>query len=113
MTNRSRLAILAGSTLLALFLAVTTAEAQPLTFDQAAYVTCRDAQAMSPDARRSVATFLAEHSARHRGVTIPEDARGGNLGMLVRGGCTLAPDSYLFTVIDRAILVELDQLPKR
>lgn len=68
---------------------------------------------MMPDARRSFATFLAEHSARRRGATIPEDARGGNLGMVVRGGCTLAPDSYLCSVIDRAILAELDKLPKR
>jgi putative flavoprotein involved in K+ transport len=29
------------------------------------------------------------------------------------GGCTLAPDAYLFTVIDRAITAELSKLPKR
>ena len=33
--------------------------------------------------------------------------------MLVRGGCTLAPDAYLFTVIDRAIVAEQAKLPKR
>ncbi len=57
--------------------------------------------------------FLAEHSARYRGVMLPEDERGGQLGMLVRGGCTLAPDAYLFTVIDRAILAEKDRLARR
>jgi hypothetical protein len=93
--------------------AVSTAQAQSLKFDTAVYVTCREAQAMTPDARRSLAVFLAGHSAAHRGVTIPEDARGGNLAMLVRGGCTLAPDAYLFTVIDRAIQAEIGQLPKR
>ena len=101
----------------ALLAATTAAQAQtpaaPLNFEQAAYITCREAQAMNVDARRSVAVYLAEHSARYRGVVIPEDQRGGQLAMLVKGGCTLAPDAYLFTVIDRAILAEKDKLPKR
>jgi hypothetical protein len=99
----------------ALLVAATAAQAQnaPLNFEQAAYITCREANAMNVDARRSLAVYLAEHSARYRGVTIPDDQRGGQLAMLVRGGCTLAPDAYLFTVIDRAILAEKDKLPKR
>ncbi len=95
-----------------LFLAAT-AQAQPLNFDQAAYITCREAHAMKAEARKQLALFLAEHSARYRGVSIPDDDRGGQLAMLVRGGCTLAPDAYLFTVIDRAIQAEKDKLPKR
>ncbi len=102
----------AGALLLCL---ASTAEAQmaPLNFDQAAYITCREAHAMNPEARKSLAVFLAEHSARYRGVVLPEDERGGQVGLLVRGGCTLAPDAYLFTVIDRAIVAEKDKLPKR
>ena len=98
-----------------LLVAATAAQAQtaPLNFEQAAYITCREAQAMNVEARRSLAVYLAEHSARYRGVAIPDDPRGGELAMLVRGGCTLAPDAYLFTVIDRAILAEKDKLPKR
>jgi hypothetical protein len=93
----------------------TTAHAQmaPLNFEQSAYITCREANAMNVEARKSLAIFLAEHSARYRGVSIPDDQRGGQLALLVRGGCTLAPDAYLFTVIDRAILAEKDKLPKR
>jgi hypothetical protein len=30
---------------------------------------------------------------------------------VLRGGCTLAPDAYLFTVIDRAITAELTKCP--
>ncbi len=99
----------------ALVIAATAAQAQtaPLNFEQAAYITCREANAMNVDARRSIAVYLAEHSARYRGVVIPDDPRGGELAMLVRGGCTLAPDAYLFTVIDRAIVAEEDKLPKR
>lgn len=81
-------------------------------FEQAAYVTCREAQAMKPDARRQLAIFLAEHAARYRGVAVPNDERGTQLAHLVRGGCTLAPDAYLFTVIDRALVAELPRLPK-
>jgi hypothetical protein len=89
------------------------AQTAPLNFNQAAYVTCREAHAMNVEARKSLAIFLADHAARYRGVTIPDDQRGGELAMLVRGGCTLAPDAYLFTVIDRAIIAEKDKLPKR
>ena len=91
------------------------AEAQlpPLSFDRAAYITCREAQAMQPEARRTLAVYLADHAARHRGVAIPENEQGAQLAHLVRGGCTLAPDAYLFTVIDRALVAELARLPKR
>ena len=46
-------------------------------------------------------------------MVIPDGEQGAQLAHLVRGGCTLAPDAYLFTVIDRAILAELPKLPKR
>jgi hypothetical protein len=68
---------------------------------------------MQPEARKTLAIFLAEHVARYRGVAIPSDDRGTQVAYLVRGGCTLAPDAYLFTVIDRAILAEMSKLPKR
>jgi hypothetical protein len=68
---------------------------------------------MQPEPRKAMAIFLAEHAARYRGVMIPEGEIGAQIGLLVRGGCTLAPDAYLFTVIDRAILAELPKLPKR
>jgi hypothetical protein len=100
--------------------AVSTAQGQvaqtpslPTTFDGAAYVTCREAQMMPPEARKQLAMMLAEHAARHRGVVIPSDQRGTELAYLVRGGCTLAPDAYLFTVIDRAITAEMSKLAKR
>jgi hypothetical protein len=99
----------------ALLAASTSVQAQmpPLNFDQAAYVTCRDAHAMQPQARQALALYLADHAARHRGVAIPENEQGAQLAHLVRGGCTLAPDAYLFTVIDRALVAELPKLPKR
>ena len=98
-----------------LFVAATTAQAQmaPTNFDQAAYITCKEANAMAPEPRKQLAIFLANHAAAYRGVMLPDGDQGAQLAHLVRGGCTLAPDAYLFTVIDRAILAELPKLPKR
>ncbi len=99
----------------AVVLVAASAQAQtpPLNFDQAAYITCKEAHAMRPEARKALAIFLAEHSARYRGVVVPDGEMGAQLGHLVRGGCTLAPDAYLFTVVDRAIVAELPRLAKR
>ena len=99
----------------ALLLAATAAQAQmpPTNFDQAAYITCKEAHAMQPEARKTLAIFLAEHASRYHGVTIPDGPQGAQIAYLVRGGCTLAPDAYLFTVIDRAIIAEMSKLPKR
>ncbi|MBN9514342.1 MAG: hypothetical protein J0H97_13130 [Alphaproteobacteria bacterium] len=99
----------------AFVLVAASAQAQtpPLNFDQAAYITCKEAHAMRPEARKALAIFLAEHSARYRGVVVPDGEMGAQLGHLVRGGCTLAPDAYLFTVVDRAIVAELPRLAKR
>jgi hypothetical protein len=105
-----RLAALAFS----LTILPSLAQAQSsLTFDQAAYITCREAQAMAPDARRAVAILLAEHAARRRGARIPDGEAGAQLALLVRGGCSLYPDAYLLTVVDRAIVADLPKLPKR
>ena len=102
---------LAGAVLVAS--ASAQAQTAPLSFDQAAYVTCREANTLQPEPRKALALFLAEHAARMHGVVIPDNELGAQLAHLVRGGCTLAPDAYLFTVIDRAITAELSKLPKR
>ena len=90
-----------------------TSAAPTLTFERAVFITCREAHSMQPEARKALAYYLAEYSARYRGVTLPEDSRGAQVGYLVRGGCTLYPDEYLFAVIDHAIVSELAHLPKR
>src|SRR3981081_1970276 len=99
----------------ALLLVATAAQAQmsPTNFDQAAYITCKEAHAMQPEARKTLAIFLAEHASRYHGVTIPDGSQGAQIAYLVRGGCTLAPDAYLFTVIDRAIIAERTKGAKR
>lgn len=114
MTSRFLLAL--GALSVGSVIAVSApAQAQmpALNFDQAAYVTCKEAHAMNPEARKALAVFLADHSARMRGVVIPDGDLGAHLAHLVRGGCTLSPDAYLFTVVDRAIVAESSKLPKR
>ena len=113
----SRLLLALGALSVASVVAVSASAQQaampPLNFDQAAYITCREAHAMNPEARKALAVFLAEHSARVRGVMIPDGEQGAQLAHLVRGGCTLSPDAYLFTVVDRAIVAESSKLSKR
>lgn len=104
---------LAACALLAVSAMAVQAQMPPLNFDQAAYITCKQAHDMAPEPRKMLAAYLAEHSSRVRGVVIPDNEIGAQIAYLVRGGCTLAPDAYLFTVIDRAILAELSKLPKR
>ena len=103
---------LAGAALCALASLAVQAQTS-MSFDQSAYVTCREAEAMPPDARRALAIFLADHVSRKRGVVIPEGELGSQIGYLVRGGCTLTPDAYLFAVIDRAVQAEAGKLPRR
>jgi len=108
-----KIKFLAATAALSLLAGAAQAQMPPLNFDQAAYITCKEAHAMNPEARKALAVFLVEHSARMRGVVIPDGEQGAQLGHLVRGGCTLSPDAYLFTVVDRAILAEMAKLPKR
>ena len=114
-----KLAIVTGAVALLGLASATQAQvtqpamAAPTSFDQAAYITCREAHMMPSEPRKLLAVFLANHAARYHGVVIPDDERGTQLAHLVRGGCTLAPDAYLFTVIDRAIIAETGKLPKR
>ena len=103
-------ALLVGS---AAVQAQTATPAPTLSFERAVFITCKEAHDLQPEARKALSYYLAEYSARYRGVVLPEDSRGEQVGYLVRGGCTLAPDAYLFTVIDRAIVAELKNLPKR
>lgn len=112
MTSRT-LAALVALGILTTGASAAFAQSASLNFDRAAYVTCREAHILPPDQRIALTIFLAEHVARHRGVTIPDGEMGVQLASLVRGGCTLSPDAYLFSVIDRAVAVESRRLPKR
>lgn len=76
--------------------------------ERAIYLTCREVSEMTAQDRQAIAVALGRHSATHRGLQLPLPAEAGDdLAYLVRGGCTLYPDAYLFAVIDRAIISEM------
>ena len=69
---------------------------------------------MTPEARKTLAIYPRRACrALSRRDASPTTSTARSSAYLVRGGCTLAPDAYLFTVIDRAILAEMKKLPKR
>jgi hypothetical protein len=101
--------------LLGLIAAATPAAAQRQggmpPFEELAYVTCSEAQAMEPARRVEVARFLANHAAAHYGIALQETGEAGReLGILVRGACTMFPQAYLFGVVAQAVRVEAERL---
>jgi hypothetical protein len=99
--------------LLGLALTVTPAVAQESLppFEELVYLSCSDAQAMEPAERVAVARHLAERAAAHYGIALADnEAVGRELGILVRGGCTMFPQALLFGVIAQAVRVEAERL---
>ena len=81
-----------------------------LNFDQAAYITCREAHAMHARGAQGAGDLSSPSMPRATAASpFPTATSGAQLAYLVRGGCTLSPDAYLFTVIDRAIVAEMQQ----
>ena len=100
--------------LLGLTAAVTPAAAQEARlppFEELVYLSCSEAQAMAPSERVAIARFLADRAAAHYGIALAdEEAAGRELGILVRGGCTMFPQALLFGVIAQALRVEAERL---
>jgi hypothetical protein len=66
---------------------------------------------MAPSERVAIARFLADRAAAHYGIALAdEEAAGRELGILVRGGCTMFPQALLFGVIAQAVRVEAERL---
>jgi hypothetical protein len=103
-----------GLGLLGLACAVTPAAAQeaPMPpFEELVYLSCREAQAMDPAERVAIARFLADRAAAHYDIALADnEAVGRELGILVRGGCTMFPQALLFGVIAQAVRVEAERL---
>ena len=66
---------------------------------------------MEPARRIKVARFLANHAAAHCGIALQETGEAGReLGILVRGACTMFPQAYLFGVVAQAVRIEAERL---
>jgi hypothetical protein len=99
--------------LLGLAFAVTPAAAQERMppFEELVYLSYSEAKAMEPTERVAVARFLADRAAAHYGIALADnEAAGRELGILVRGGCTMFPQALLFGVIAQAVRVEAERL---
>jgi hypothetical protein len=80
------------------------AQTQTMSFEQAAYTTCADAQEMSEQQRMDIGLFLVENAARHYGISLHDnDQTGVELGNLAIAGCTMFPNAYLFTILSSAV----------
>lgn len=86
-------------------------QAQLPPFEELVYLSCSDAQAMDPAERVAVARHLADRAAAHYGIVLGnDDTVGRELGILIRGGCTMFPQALLFGVIAQAVKVEAARL---
>jgi hypothetical protein len=104
MTRAQLLAAGALGGLLALPVQAQQAQTQTMSFEQAAYTTCIDAQQMSEHERMNIGLFLAENAARHYGISLHDNEQTGvELGNLARAGCTMFPNAYLFTILSSAV----------
>jgi hypothetical protein len=104
MTRAQLLGASALGGLLALPAQAQQAQTQTMSFEQAAYTTCLEADQMSEQERRNIGLFLAENAARHYGISLHDnDQTGVELGKLTRAGCTMFPNAYLFTILSSAV----------
>lgn len=75
-----------------------------MSFDKAAYVTCREADAMPRETRVAFALALVERAAAHYGVAYTEGKPIDlDLAAMLRAGCTAFPDAYVQTVTALAV----------
>lgn len=93
--------------LAAVLLIITSAAsaAEPaMPVKDAAYITCRQAQAMPPDQRKTLALDMLNRAAKYYNVAIYDsETIGEDLGYIIRAGCTIYPDQFLLPIISRAV----------
>lgn len=93
--------------------AADAAQQGPMPFEQAVYLSCKEADAMPAAQRVLLVRQLAEHSGRHHGVHFPDDDNVvGNdkvdqeLASMIRAGCTMFPNASVFFIVDAAVKAE-------
>ena len=100
----------------ALALVSVSAFAQDLgmSFEDAAYVTCRDTQAMPREKRVAFAVALVKRASNFYGVPYVEGTPlDSQLGPLIRAGCTVYPNAYLNSVTATAFLRATNASPPK
>lgn len=101
--TRSLVPAMAAMILLAL---PVSAETPGPALRDTAFVSCRDAQAMSEEERKALVLRIADAASRHYQSQVPDGEQPGEqMGWLIRSACTIAPEAYLSTVVARAVRV--------
>jgi hypothetical protein len=101
----------AAALLISLTGASAVAAPPPMPFDDAVYLTCRDADQMDREKRIAVIRYLADHAADHYGLTFQdEDTVGRELGTMIRAGCTMFPNAYVHFIVAQAVRAEAEKL---
>lgn len=76
---------------------------QPMTMNQAVFLTCSGAKALPDDQRKQVGTYIGTEAAAHYQVTPGPEWTADYLGALVHNACKMYPDLYLLSMIGRAV----------
>jgi hypothetical protein len=96
--------IFAGVIAVAFSSAPALAQNHGIAVDDAAYVTCQEAQAMSRDDRVALALAIVERASAHYGVPYVEGTTfDGQIGTMLRSGCTVFPEAYVQTIATMAV----------
>jgi hypothetical protein len=70
-----------------------------MSFEEAAYMTCREVQAMPRETRISFALALVQRAAAQMGVAYEQSTPlDSKVGPLIRAGCTVYPDAFMLPV---------------
>lgn len=84
----------------------SSSQAPSLNLRDTAFLTCADAQAMTPDQRKALTLQIAEAAANHYQTRIADSEQTGQqIGWLIRSACTMGPETYYSTVVARAVRV--------
>ena len=96
-----------GTVLIAvLALLTTSAKANDLgmSFEKAAFLSCRDVQAMPSEQRTRFALALVERTTAHFNVAYTQGTPlDDEIATLIRSGCTVFPGAYLHNIVTMAV----------
>jgi hypothetical protein len=80
-------------------------------FDEAVYVTCREAEAMDKEQRVDLVMNLADHAAEHHGIRFRDDEKTEQrLAGMIRAGCTMFPNATVHFIVSAAVRAEAEDL---
>lgn len=106
-----RKAVMAAAAAWVLGAGAAVADKPPVPFEDAVYLTCREAEDMEAQKRVALVRFLAEHAGNRHGVRFrDEDRLDRELAAMIRAGCTMFPNATVFFIVSAAVKAEAEKL---